>query len=263
MREQAKALDETSLVPSEPVTVVLSERGWVRAAKGHEMDPRSLSYKSGDGFRAADMGRSNQAALFIDSTGRAYTLPAHSLPSARGQGEPLTGRLNPTGGASFRGVMLGDADTQYLLASDAGYGFVAKLGDLYSKNKSGKSVLSVPAGAQVFNPARVQDPSSDLVAAVSSEGRLLVHSVSDLPMLARGKGLKIIQIPPARLKSRQEFVVAVAVVPEGGSLTVYSGKRHLTLKPADLAVYRMERGRRGKKLPRGLQRVDTLEVDYN
>jgi topoisomerase-4 subunit A len=257
-RDIAQAIDQTALVPSEAITVVLSERGWVRAARGHDIDAATLAYKSGDGFKSSDRGRSNQAAVFLDSTGRCYTLPAHTLPSARGQGEPLSGRVKPPSGAVFAGAMIGDADDRYLLASDAGYGFIARLGDLYSKNKAGKAVLSRPNNAGVLVPQPVHDNDDGWVAAVTSAGHLLVTELDELPLLGRGKGLKIIQIPPARLKAREEYVVAIAVVPDGGQLTVLAGKRHVTLKPADLEHYQVGRGRRGRKLPRGLQRVDGL-----
>jgi topoisomerase IV subunit A len=257
-REAAQAMDQTALIPAEAVTVVLSERGWVRAAKGHDIDPMTLSYKSGDAFKSCDRGRTNQSAVFLDSTGRTYTLPAHSLPSARGQGEPLSGRVKPPAGATFAGVMIGDSDDRYLLASDAGYGFVARLGDLYSKNKAGKAVLARPNNAAVLIPRAVRDNDDGWVAAVTSEGHLLVTELEELPLLGRGKGLKIIQIPPARLKAREEFVVDIAVIPDGGTLTVHAGKRHVTLKAADLAHYQIGRGRRGRKLPRGLQRVERL-----
>ena len=260
-REPAQALRETALVPTEPISVVLSERGWVRSAKGHDIDPSTLGFKSGDRFKGVDRGRSNQAAVFLDSTGRAYSLPAHTLPSARGQGEPLSGRLNPPDGASFEGVMIGEPDSVYLLASDAGYGFMVRLGDLVSKNKAGKSALNLPAAARVLAPSRVSNAETDLAISVSSEGRLLAHPVADLPLLARGKGMKMMQIPPARLKSRQEFVVATAVVPSEARLTLHAGRRHLTLRRGDLALYELGRGRRGKKLPRGLQRVDRVEVE--
>lgn len=259
-RSAAQALDATSLLPSESVTVVLSERGWARAAKGHEIDPRVLSYKSGDRFRASSRGRSNQTAVFLDSTGRTYSLPAHSLPSARGQGEPLSGRLNPQDGATFEGVMIGTPDDFYLIASDAGYGFIARLGDLYSKTKTGKAVLSLQAGAQVLNPAPIKDLEHDRVVAVSSAGRLLVHAVNVLPKLAKGKGVRIINVPAQRVKTREELAVAITCLPQGETLTVYCGKRYLTLKPKDLADYATDRGRRGKKLPRGFQRVDALGV---
>jgi topoisomerase-4 subunit A len=258
VRDTAQAIDETAMVPSEAITVVLSERGWVRAAKGHEIDPLTLGYKSGDAFKTFDRGRSNQSAVFLDSTGRTYTLPAHTLPSARGQGEPLSGRVKPPSGAVFAGVMIGDPDDRYLLASDAGYGFVARLGDLHSKNKAGKAVLTRPNNAGVLTPQAVRDNDDGWVAAVTSAGHLLVTELEELPLLGRGKGLKIIGIPPARIKAREEYVVAIAVVPDGGSLTVHAGKRHVTLKPADLEHYRVGRGRRGRKLPRGLQRVERL-----
>ncbi len=259
-REAAQALDETALVSAEPLTIVLSEKGWVRAAKGHDVDPRTLSYKAGDGFLAAARGRSNQPALFIDSTGRAYSLPAHTLPSARGQGEPLSGRLNPPEGAVFAGVMAGDPDSRWLLASDAGYGFVARLGDLMSRNRSGKAVLSLPAGARVLPPVPVTDPERDRVALASTAGHLLLVPVQELPALAKGKGVKIMGIPASRLKTREETVCALAVVPEGGSLTLYSGQRHMALKPRDLERYGGERGRRGLKLPQGFRKVQRLEA---
>jgi topoisomerase-4 subunit A len=254
----ARALDAIELQPAEPVSVVLSQRGWVRAAKGHDIDPASLTYRSGDGFRAVGLGRSTHSVVFLDSTGRSYSLPAHSLPSARGQGEPLSGRLNPPDGTSFVGIMMGEPDATYLLATDAGYGFVARLEDLFAKNKAGKSVLSVPAGASVLEPIAVADYDSDWVAAASIGGYLLLHPVRELPRLARGKGVKIIQVPPAKLKLREEFVAALAVVPHGAPLTVYAGRRHLTLRAADLEHYRVGRGRRGRKLPRGLQRVERM-----
>ncbi|MFZ0467285.1 MAG: DNA topoisomerase IV subunit A, partial [Thiogranum sp.] len=260
-REAAQALDETALIPSEPVTIVLSEQGWVRAARGHDVDPASLSYKAGDGFRAAAFGRSNQQVVFLDSTGRAYTLSAHSLPSARGQGEPLTGRFNPPDGARFVGVMAGDPERLYLLASDAGYGFIARLGDMMARTRSGKSVLSLPKHAQVLPPASVSDPESDQVAAVNLQGQMLVIPAAEVPRLNRGKGIKIQNVSSKKLASREEYLVGIASVPAGGSLVIHAGKRHLTLKPSDLETYTGDRGRKGSKLPRGLQRVDRLSTE--
>jgi len=260
VREAARAFDENQLVPSEPVTVVLSEKGWMRSARGHEVDPGALSYRAGDAFLASCAGRSNQQTVFLDSTGRTYSLPAHTLPSARGQGEPVSGRFSPPEGARYAGVLIGAADELFLLASDAGYGFVAELSAMYAKNKAGKAVLSRPKGAAVLRPLRVHDYDSDLVAATTTAGRLLVLPVSELPRLGKGKGLKIIGIPAAKVASREEYVLGIAVVPRGGSLVVFSGKRHLTLKPADLDHFMGERGRRGMKLPRGFQRVDGLGV---
>ncbi len=259
-RAPAEALDETDLAPSEPVTVVLSEKGWARAAKGHEIDPSGLSYKAGDGFLAAARLRSNQQAVFIDSNGRSYSLQAHSLPSARSQGEPLTGRLSPATGATFRAVLGGDPQGRYLLASDAGYGFVAKLDDMFAKNKSGKALLNLPKGGRVLPPVPVTDLASDRVVAITTEGRMLVFPIAELPEMARGKGNKIIGIPAKRVVEREEFVVALAVVPQGQSLTAHAGKRYIVLKAGDLDSYQGERGRRGSKLPRGFQRVDRVEV---
>ncbi len=260
-RTAAQALDETALVPSEPVTIVLSEKGWVRAARGHDIDPTSLSYKAGDSFRAAAYGRSNQQVVFLDSSGRAYTLAAHSLPSARGQGEPLTGRFNPPDGAHFVGVMAGEPDSLFLLASDAGYGFITRLGDMMARTRSGKSVLSLPKHAAVLPPAPVTDPQTDQVAAVNLQGQMLVIPAAEVPRLNRGKGVKIQNVNSKKLASREEFVVSIASVPAGGSLVIHAGKRHLTLKAADLETYFGDRGRKGTKLPRGLQRVDRLSAE--
>lgn len=259
-REEARAFSETELISTEPVTIVLSERGWMRAAKGHEVDPASLQYKSGDSFKIAARGKSNQLAIFMDSTGRAYSLAAHSLPSARGQGEPVSGRVNPPSGATFEGVVIGEDGKDVLLASDAGYGFVGKLGDLVSKNKSGKAVLKPPKGGKVLAPRMVGDYEKDLIVAISNEGRMLIFPIAELPRLAKGKGNKIISIPTARVAERIEFVVALTVLTEDDTLTVHAGKRHHNLKPADLLHYRGERGRRGNKLPRGFQNVDRVEV---
>ncbi|GGI91299.1 DNA topoisomerase IV subunit A [Halopseudomonas pertucinogena] len=260
-REEARALSETDLVPSEPVTVVLSERGWARCAKGHDADGAGMSYRAGDRFLTQASGRSNQQAVFLDSTGRSYSLPAHSLPSARGQGEPLTGRLSPPPGAEFVSVLLPDDEQLYLLASDAGYGFVVQGADLQSRNKNGKALLTLPEGGRVLAPLAVTRRETDQVLALSNEGRLLVFPLRDLPQLAKGKGNKILSVPSARVKSREEFVLGLAVLPEGASVVLTAGKRTLTLKPADLEHYRGERGRRGNKLPRGFQKVDALQVE--
>ncbi|MCW1935680.1 DNA topoisomerase IV subunit A [Pseudomonas sp. MDMC_285] len=260
-RAEAKALSETELMPTEPVTVVLSEKGWVRCAKGHDIDATGLSYKAGDGFKAAAPGRSNQYAVFIDSTGRSYSLAAHSLPSARGQGEPLTGRLTPPPGATFECVMLPEDSALYVIASDAGYGFVVKGEDLQAKNKAGKALLTLPNGAKVVPPKPVSNLEDGWLAAVTTEGRLLLFKVTDLPQLGKGKGNKIIGIPGERVASREEYLTDLAVLPSGASLVLQAGKRTLTLKADDLEHYKGERGRRGNKLPRGFQRVDQLLVE--
>nr|WP_314491862.1 DNA topoisomerase IV subunit A [uncultured Pseudomonas sp.] len=260
-RAEAKALSENELMPAEPVTVVLSEKGWIRCAKGHDIDATGLAYKAGDGFKAAAAGRSNQFAVLIDSTGRSYSLAAHSLPSARGQGEPLTGRLTPPPGATFDCVLVPDDSALYVVASDAGYGFVVKGEDLQAKNKAGKGLLSLPNGSKVMAPRPVLDRANDWLAAVTTEGRLLVFKISDLPQLGKGKGNKIIGVPGERVASREEYVSDLAVLGEGSTLVLQAGKRTLSLKPDDLEHYKGERGRRGSKLPRGFQRVDGLTVE--
>ena len=260
-RAEAKALSENELMPTEPVTVVLSEKGWVRCAKGHDIDATGLSYKAGDGFKTSAIGRSNQFAVFIDSTGRSYSVAAHTLPSARGQGEPLTGKLQPPPGATFECVLLPDDESLYVIASDAGYGFVVKGEDLQAKNKAGKALLSLPNGAKVILPRPVTDREQNWLAAVTTEGRLLVFKISDLPQLGKGKGNKIIGIPGERVASREEYVTDLAVIAQGATLVLQAGKRTLSLKPEDLEYYKGERGRRGNKLPRGFQRVDALLVE--
>jgi len=257
-REAAQALDETQLVASEPVTVVLSQAGYARAAKGHEIDPATLNYRSGDEFLAAAQGRSNQLAMFIDSTGRVYSVMAGSLPSARGQGEPLSSRFKPPDGAAFCGAMIGANEQKYLLASDAGYGFVACLNDLVSRNKAGKSILRVPQGGKAVVPAAVPIDSECLIAAVSSIGRLLLFEMEELPELAKGKGNKLINIPGPKYKSGDERMIAATVVPEDGSLQVYTGTRMMTIKWNDLDDYYGDRALRGSMLPKGWRKVERL-----
>jgi topoisomerase IV subunit A len=260
-RAAAQAIEATDLVANEPVTIVLSTGGWVRAAKGHDIDPRTLGYKTGDAFQAAARGRSTHSALFIDSTGRAYTLPAHSLPSARGAGEPLSGRLDPPDGARFAGVLIGEATDLWLLATDAGSGFSVRLGELQSRNRAGKAVINVSAGAAVLPPVPIPAPGpagEALVAAVNSEGRLLVFPASEVPELARGKGNKLFGIPGKKAESRAELMVAVTVLAAGQSLRVHSGERQMTLGPKDLEHYRGARAQRGAVLPRGWRSVERL-----
>lgn len=260
-REEAKALSERDLTPAEAVTVVLSKKGWVRAAKGHDVDGSSLAYKSGDSYLASAQGKSNQQVVFLDSSGRSFACEAHLLPSARTQGEPLTGRFSMVAGETVEQVMMAKDDQRYLLASDAGYGFVCKFSDLVSRNKNGKAILNLPTGAKILPPNPVRERDTDLLVVVSNEGRMLIFPVADLPELAKGKGNKMISIPSLRAQSREEYVVATSVVPHDTAITLLAGKRKLTLKPADLEHYRGERGRRGNKLPRGLQRVDAISVE--
>lgn len=264
VRKEAQAMKETEILPSEPITIILSDRGWVRAGKGHEIDPNTLSYKSGDQFRASAIGRSNQIAVFLDSTGRTYSQPAHTLPSARGQGEPLTGKLNPPPGAEFTGVMLGDPDQLYVLASDAGYGFIVKLGELYGKNRAGKASLSLPKGSKSLAPRIVTDAENELLAVVTNIGNLLIFPLKDLPQLAKGKGNKMINIPSSKIATREEFVLDLAVINANQSLMIASDGRSLKMKPKDWQHYVGERALRGNKLPRGCRGVTiSLTVSTN
>ena len=259
-RAAAQAMDEAALIPTEPVTVVLSQKGWVRAAKGHDIDARTLSYKAGDDYQASAQGRTNQVAVFLDSTGRAYNVTTHNLPSARGQGEPLSGRLTPPDGATFVGVMMGQPDDYYLLSTDGGYGFACKLEDMLTRNKKGKVVLNVPKGARVLPPVRVRSLEDDWIMAITTAGYMLVTTLNELPVLSKGKGNKIINVPAAKFKSREEYVKIITLVQDGEKVTVYAGKKHKTMKGEEVDEYAAERGRRGWKLPRGYQSVDRLEV---
>ena len=258
-RDEASAIDITELTPTEPVTVTLSEKGWIRAAKGHDIDPRSLSYKSGDKYKACVKGKSNQMAIFFDTTGRAFSIAAHSLPSARSQGEPLTGRVKSQG-RGFDAVTMGHNEDKVLLAANSGYGFIAKIEDLISKNKSGKAIIKVPEGGHVLSISPITAAATDRIVAVSNTGRLLIFPVNELPELAKGKGNKIINIPTAKYKDKEEFVIDVAILHEGQNLTLFSGQRHITLKTKDLTHYIGKRGQRGSKLPRGYQRISRIDV---
>ncbi|MBO0215123.1 DNA topoisomerase IV subunit A [Vibrio sp. Vb2880] len=262
-REEAKALTERDLMPSEAITVVLSEKGWIRHAKGHEVDCEGLNYKAGDNYLAHACGKSNQQAVFLGSDGRSYSLESHTLPSARGQGEPITGRLNVAEGTSIRQVVMGEEDQLWLVGSDAGYGFVCKGTDLLSKNRSGKALVNLPENAEIMAPQEVNDLESDEILAITNQGRMLLFPIKDLPQLGKGKGNKIINIPAAKAKAREEVVSHLMALPKGVTITLYAGKRKLGLKPADLDNYRGERGRRGGLLPRGLQRVTRIDLDVD
>jgi topoisomerase-4 subunit A len=260
-RAESKAISEKELVPSEAVTVVVSEKGWARCAKGHDIDVEGLSYKSSDKFLCSAKGRSTQLVAFIDSSGRAFSCDAHALPSARSQGEPLTGRFSIVGGKNVEHVIMGADDKQYLFGSDAGYGFVGKFFDMLSKAKAGKAFISLPSAAKVIRPQQVTNVKTDWCLCISNEGRMLLFPLKDLPVLSKGKGNKLMNIPSAKAKTREEYLTVLTVVPDGADIKVFAGKRGMTLSAKDLTHYQGERGRRGNKLPRGLQRVDSVEIE--
>ena len=264
-REEAKMISESDMTPAEPVTVILSEMGWVRCAKGHDIDPKSLSYKAGDNYRAHACGKSNQAVVFIDSTGRSYALDPLSLPSARSQGEPLTGKLNLPAGATIEYVVMASEQQELLMASDAGYGFICKFEDLIARNKAGKALISLPENAKVMEPKTLANATA-LVVAMTSAGRMLIFPVKDLPALSKGKGNKIVTIPAANAKERRELLVRLLLISDQASLEFHSGKRKIVLKPEDLQKFRAERGRKGSTLPRGLHtnvEIVVIEPQHN
>jgi len=260
-REAAQAMSESDLIPSEAITVVLSQRGWVRAGKGHEVDPQGLNYKAGDDYQSHAKGRSNLPAYFLDTTGRVYAIAAHGLPSARSLGEPLSGHVKSADGASFIAAMMGPDDARYLFASSAGYGFHAALGEVASRNKAGKAVLSLPKGGEVLKPAQIHDLVTDKVAVIADNGNMLTFDISEVTAAAKGKGGKLMGIPGPKLQSGVEKVIAVAIIPVGGSLRLEAGKRHTVIKYRDLDDYAGEAGKRGSKLPRGYQNVTDWSVE--
>jgi topoisomerase-4 subunit A len=259
-REEARAIKAVELTAVEPVTVVLSTGGWVRAAKGHEVEPANLTYKAGDGFLSAARGKTTHPAIFLDTKGRSYSLPAHTLASARGHGEPLTGKLTPSNGARFLSVLMGSPDQKVLLASDAGYGFMTSIANMATKNAKGKAMLSVPKECEPLPPPYVNSYETDFLAAITTEGRMLIIPVKELPELAKGKGNKIIHIPPARFKKRAEYVKLLEVIPEDVTIKIHAGKQSVRLTPEIISSFIGERGRRGKKLPRGYRRADRIEI---
>ena len=264
-REEAKMISESDMTPAEPVTVILSEMGWVRCAKGHDIDPKSLSYKAGDNYRAHACGKSNQAVVFIDSTGRSYALDPLSLPSARSQGEPLTGKLNLPAGATIEYVVMASEQQELLMASDAGYGFICKFEDLIARNKAGKALISLPENAKVMEPKTLANATA-LVVAMTSAGRMLIFPAKDLPALSKGKGNKIVTIPAANAKERSELLLKLLLISDQASLEFHSGKRKIVLKPEDLQKFRAERGRKGSTLPRGLHtnvEIVVIEPQHN
>ncbi len=260
IRSEAQALTSTDLLPTEAITVILSDKGWIRAAKGHDINPEKVNYRVGDSFKRAVPGRSNQPVIFIAANGRGYTLPSHNLPSARSHGEPLSGRLQLENDAPIEHMLMGEADDLFLIASNSGYGFIAKFSDLVSKNKSGKAVLTLPPEARPLPPLAVKNLEQESLVALSSSGRMLIFPLSQLPLLPRGKGNKIINLTPSRGRNKPEFLKSMVILPAGATLKVYAGRRHLTLKKESLDSYIGNRGRRGQMLPHGLQRSEQLEV---
>jgi topoisomerase-4 subunit A len=259
-RREAQAIKEVELTAVEPVTVVLSAGGWVRAARGHEVDPVNLNYKAGDEFLSAARGKTIHPAIFFDTGGRSYSLLAHTLASARGHGEPLTGKLTPANGARFLSVVMGLPNQKMLLASDAGYGFVTDIANLVTKNTKGKAMLTVPRGSEPLPPIYVDNYETDSLAAITTEGHMLVIPVRVLPELPKGRGNKIIQIPPARIKKREEYVKLLAVIPAGATIKIHAGKQSVRFTPGNISDFVGERGRRGRKLPRGYRKVDRVEI---
>ncbi|PHM59927.1 DNA topoisomerase IV subunit A [Xenorhabdus sp. KK7.4] len=260
-RSEAKAMSDHDILPSEPITVVMSQMGWVRSAKGHEIDPTGLNYKSGDSYRDAVRGKSNQPVVFIDSTGRSYSIDPLDLPSARGQGEPLTGKLALPAGASVEHLLMAKEDQKLLMASDAGYGFICTFSELIAKNRAGKALITLPQNAKVMSPLEIGNEQDDMLLAITKAGRMLMFPVADLPQLSKGKGNKIVSITSAQAASGEDILSWLLVLPPKSSITLYFGKRKLQLQPEELQKFRAERGRKGTALPRGLQRVERVEIE--
>ncbi|MEX9842052.1 DNA topoisomerase IV subunit A [Providencia rettgeri] len=260
-REEAKAMSEHEILPSEPITVVLSDMGWVRSAKGHDIEPTNLNYKAGDGFKGAARGKSNQVAVFLDTTGRSYSVDPLELPSARSQGEPLTGKLTLPPGASIEHVLMAPDEQKYLMASDAGYGFICTFNDLVTKNKTGKALISLPENAKVLAPIELHNEQEDLLLAITKAGRMLIFPVADLPQLSKGKGNKIINIAGAQAATGDDLLTWLMILPVGASMTLHFGKRKLKFKAEDLQKYRSERGRKGTSLPRGMHNIERIDIE--
>ncbi|NIH15725.1 DNA topoisomerase IV subunit A [Serratia symbiotica] len=259
-RAEAKAMNEHDFVPSEPVTIVLSEMGWVRSAKGHDIEPGGLSYKAGDSFRSAARGKSNQPVVLIDSTGRSYALDPLTLPSARGQGEPLTGKLTLPPGATIEQVLMAPDDQKLLMASDAGYGFICTFNDLVACHRAGKVMITLPDDAKVLPPIEIHG-ENNMLLSITAAGRILMFPVTDLSQLSKGKGKKIVSIPATQAATGEDKLAWLLVLPPQTSITLHVGKRKLTLSPEDLQKFRAERGRKGTQLPRGLRRIDCIDVN--
>ena len=254
---EAKVFSEEETLVTESITVVLSEAGWIRSAKGHEIDPSSLSYRGEDKLQDFCRGKSNQLAVFLDSNGKAYSLPSHSLPSARGMGDPISGRVTADSGVKFISTLIGNDDDKYMIMNNAGYGYISEFKNMVSNKKSGRAFMKLPNDADLLRAIRVRDDHV-YIAAVSNIGRLLIFKIDELPVLAKGKGNKIINIPTPKFVAKEEFMAHAQLLSPVSSLRIESGKRFLTLKLKDLENYISSRAKRGNMLPQGYRKVDRM-----
>ncbi len=252
-RAEAQLMAEEK-APSEPISVVLSSKGWIRSAKGHEIDPKTLSYKTGDSFKMVAQGRSEQPVVFIDSTGRSYSLPAQGLPSARGQGEPITGKVSPPPGAVFETVIMADNEDRFLFLSNTGYGFIILFQELLVKNRNGKAVMKIPEGKAFLAALSLKNPKQQWVVFVNNDGHLLICPIKDIPEMLKGKGHKLVNV------KKDEHLIAAAVLGPQDSLVIHGGKRPYILEGDSLKQYLGEQGARGHKLPKAHQVVTSIEV---
>ena len=257
--EDAKAFDEKDLISNDPMTVVLSKRGWIRAAKGHEIDPQSLQYREGDEYLSSATARNSQNVVIIDSFGKAFTLPIHKLPSARGQGDPVSSSINSQSGSTFAGVVAGTEEDYCVLTANNGYGFIAKIEELQTKNKSGKTALNTK-GAIPLGPEKLTSIEDSYIAAITEEGKMLLIEANDLPVLAKGRGNKIINIDKKKFEAKENRLIFLKTLNKGDNLKIYSGKQSYMIKSKDLENFVGSRGRKGNFLPKGYRRVDKLEV---
>jgi len=258
----AKVFSEEETLVTEPITVILSSAGWIRSAKGHEIDPISLNYRGDDSLQDFCRGRNNQNAVFLDSQGKAYSIPGHTLPSARGLGDPITGRISADSGVEFMSTVIGNDEDKFMISNSAGYGFISEFKNMVSSKKSGKAFMKPPQGSKILKALKVED-RHNFIVAVSNIGRLLIFSLSELPILPKGKGNKIINVPKAKFESGEEFVSAVALLADTSSLRIESGKRFLTLKIKDLENYISSRAKRGNMLPQGYRKVDSMSEEID
>ena len=243
----AKIFSEEETIVTEPITVVLSKAGWVRSAKGHEIDPNTLSYRGDDSLQDFARGRSNQLAVFLDSNGKAYSIQSHSLPSARGMGEPITGRLNADSGVQFISSVIGVEGNKFLIMNTAGYGYISEYQNMISNKKTGRAFMKLPDNAKMLKAIPVKDNHTH-IAAVSNIGKLLIFNIEELPILGKGKGNKIINIPKDKLAAGEEFMAHAQLLADDSSLKIEVGKRSVTLKPKDWSEYVLSRAKRGKKV---------------